>query len=117
MGKWYALGVATPVQQRAAVIELRTRSEADSREGRRGKTWDEIADEVGGPTSRTCQAIWQRYRESTEVAARPSVPNPVEKLGVEEVQYLVDVYHRFPQYQPVQFPRFCLLPLLFSISS
>ena len=54
LGKWYALGVATPVQQRAAVIELRTRSEADSREGRRGKTWDEIADKVGGPTSRTC---------------------------------------------------------------
>ena len=96
LDKWYALGVATPVQQRAAVIELRTRSEADSREGRRGKTWDEIADEVGGPTSRTCQTIWQRYRESTEVAARPSVPNPVEKLGVEEVQYLVDVYDRFP---------------------
>ena len=36
LGKWCALGVATPVQQRAAVIELRTRSEAGSREGRRG---------------------------------------------------------------------------------
>ena len=55
LGKWYANGVATPVQQRAAVIELKSRSEADRAAGRRGKTWDEIADEVGGPTKRTCQ--------------------------------------------------------------
>ena len=55
LSKWYAKGVATPVQQRAAAIELKIRSEADRAAGRRGKTCDEIADEVGGPTKRTCQ--------------------------------------------------------------
>ena len=41
LGKWYANGMATPVQQRAAVIELKSRSEADRAAGRGGKTWDE----------------------------------------------------------------------------
>ena len=63
-GKWYAVGHAVPHQLRVAVIQLKEESEADKAAGRSGKTWQQIADAAGGPTMRTCQAIWERYGET-----------------------------------------------------
>ena len=63
-GKWYAVGHAAPHQLRVAVIQLKEESEADKAAGRSGKTLQQIADAAGGPTMRTCQAIWERYGET-----------------------------------------------------
>ena len=98
-GKWYAVGHAVPHQLRAAVIQLKEESEADKAAGRRGKTWQQIADAAGGPTMRTCKKIWERYDETGAVAAKPSVPNASTKLGTLEVEFLVDKYHQDPAYQ------------------
>ena len=46
-GKWHAAGHAAPHQLRAAVIQLKEESEADKAAGRRGKTWQQIADARG----------------------------------------------------------------------
>ena len=79
--------MATLVQQRAAVIELKSRPEADRAAGRRGKTWDEIADEVvgGGPTKRTCQTRGSFERD--EDAISPLLFFRVAGISVKCKQY------------------------------
>ena len=99
MGHFYRKGVGTPVQQRAAVIEAKLASEADRASGGKGSTWEEIAVRVGGPSARTCRSIWARYQESGDVAAAPPQPNAAVKLGQNECEFLVHLYHRFPHYQ------------------
>ena len=66
----HAVGLAVPHQLRAAAIQLKEESEADKAAGRRGKTWQQIADAAGGPTTAVTFALAEASRRHPNLFPR-----------------------------------------------